>query len=151
MSRAFTANNITALISGLLFGAGLTVSTMVDPARVLGFLDVLGDWDPALAFVMLGGIAVYMPLYWVLVRNKNKALLGDYFHLPTKRKIDKPLLFGASIFGIGWGLTGICPGPGITNLSSGNLGIIAFLLSMLIGMLLASKYKSKTVENANDT
>lgn len=134
--------NVVALFAGLLFGAGLTISTMVDPARVIGFLDILGAWDPALAFVMLGGIAVYMPLYWLFIRNKNKALLGGPLHLPTKQEIDKPLILGASIFGIGWGITGICPGPAMTNLTSGDIGIFAFIVAMVIGMLIATKYKS---------
>ncbi|GAC25736.1 hypothetical protein GMES_3459 [Paraglaciecola mesophila KMM 241] len=135
--------NLVALLSGLLFGAGLTISTMVDPARVIAFLDVFGAWEPTLAFVMMGGISVYMPLYWAFVKPKNKTVFGGSLHLPTKTDIDKPLIFGALLFGIGWGISGICPGPALTNITSGDLGIYAFILSMVIGMISASKMSKK--------
>lgn len=137
-----TKQNFMALISGVLFSAGLTVSTMVDPARVIGFLDVLGAWDPALAFVMLGAIIVYMPLYWLVIRRKRTPLLGREFHLPSKIKIDGSLVIGAVIFGIGWGITGICPGPAIANISNGHFSIFIFILSMVVGMLVASKFNN---------
>lgn len=134
-----TKLNFMALFTGMLFSVGLTVSTMVDPARVIGFLDVLGAWDPALAFVMLGAIIVYMPLYWLLIRRKRNPLLSSEFHLPSKVKVDRSLVIGAITFGIGWGVTGICPGPAIANISKGNFSIFIFILSMVIGMLIASK------------
>ncbi|ABG40624.1 protein of unknown function DUF395, YeeE/YedE [Paraglaciecola sp. T6c] len=135
--------NLVALLSGILFGAGLTISTMVDPARVIGFLDVFGAWEPTLAFVMMGGISVYMPLYWAFVKPKNRTILGSSLHLPTKTDIDKPLIFGALLFGIGWGISGICPGPALTNITSGDMGIYAFILSMVVGMISASKMSKK--------
>jgi hypothetical protein len=134
-------HNLTALFAGLLFGAGLTISTMVDPARVLGFLDILGDWDPTLAFVMLGGIAAYLPGYHFLVKPRQTTLLSGPYHVPQKSNLDKPLIIGSSLFGIGWGLSGICPGPGLTNLSGGSPAIWIFVLCMLIGMLVTSKFK----------
>ena len=132
--------NLTAWLSGLLFGAGLTISTMVDPARVLAFLDVLGDWDPTLMFVMLGGTIVYLPGYHFLVKPREVTLIGGDFHLPQKSSLDKPLLIGSCLFGIGWGLSGICPGPGLANLTGGSYGIWGFVLSMLVGMLVTSKF-----------
>ncbi|MBA6287601.1 YeeE/YedE family protein [Colwellia sp. MB3u-4] len=134
-------HNLTALIAGLLFGAGLTISTMVDPARVLGFLDILGVWDPTLAFVMLGGIAVYLPGYHFLIKPRQSTLLAGDFHVPQKKGVDKPLIIGSTLFGIGWGLSGICPGPGLANLSGGLPAIWVFVLCMLLGMLVASKLK----------
>ncbi len=128
---------IFALISGVIFGAGLTVSTMVDPVKVLGFLDIAGNWDPTLAFVMGGGLAVYLPGYYLLVKPRGKTLFGDPCDLPTATKLDAKLILGASIFGVGWGLSGICPGPAITNLSSGNTQIYLFAGTMLVGMWLA--------------
>jgi uncharacterized membrane protein YedE/YeeE len=136
-------SNIVALVSGLLFGIGLTVSTMVDPARVIAFLDIFGKWDPTLAFVMLGGISVYVPVYWMFVKPKNRTILGGSLHLPTKTGVDKSLILGAVIFGIGWGISGICPGPGMTNMTSGDFTIYAYLVSMLIGMIGASKLSEK--------
>ncbi|QHJ10256.1 hypothetical protein FX988_00468 [Paraglaciecola mesophila] len=137
-----TKLNFMALFTGILLSVGLTVSTMVDPARVIGFLDILGAWDPALVFVMLGAIIVYMPLYWLLIPRKRKPLLGSEFHLPSKVKVDRFLVIGAVTFGIGWGVTGICPGPAIANISKGNFFIFIFILSMVVGMLVASKVNS---------
>jgi uncharacterized membrane protein YedE/YeeE len=134
-------HNLTALFVGLLFGAGLTISTMVDPARVLAFLDLFGAWDPTLAFVMLGGLAVYLPGYYFLIKPRQSSLLGDPFYVPQKKGVDKPLLIGSTLFGLGWGLSGICPGPGLVNLSGGLPAIWVFVLSMLLGMLVASKLK----------
>jgi len=133
--------NLTALFAGLLFGAGLTISTMVDPAIVLAFLDIFGAWNPTLIFVMVGGIAVYLPGYYFLVKPRQVTLNGGELHVPQKNSIDKPLIIGSSLFGMGWGLSGICPGPGLTNLSGGLPAIWIFVLCMLIGMLVASKFK----------
>lgn len=125
----------SGLICGLLFGIGLTISTKVDPARVLGFLDIFGQWDPTLAFVMAGGLAVYLPIFYLVVKPKQKTLFNEPCHIPTNTQIDKKLLTGAAIFGIGWGLRGICPGPALVNLSGGLTSIFAFVISMLIGMI----------------
>ncbi|GGW88748.1 YeeE/YedE family protein [Alteromonas halophila] len=126
---------LTALMSGLLIGAGLTISTMVDPKRVLGFLDILGNWDPTLIFVMGGALLVYMPVYQLYIKKHKTTLLSEPCQIPDNHKADKSLVVGAILFGIGWGLSGICPGPGLANLSGGNEKIFAFVLSMLIGML----------------
>ena len=127
--------SLTALIAGLLFGAGLTVSTMVDPLRVLAFLDVFGDWDPTLAFVMGGALAVYLPVYQFFIRPAGRTLFNEPCHLPDKKKLDAPLLGGAIMFGVGWGLSGICPGPGIANLTQGSVEIFVFITALLIGMI----------------
>jgi uncharacterized membrane protein YedE/YeeE len=134
-------HNLTALFVGLLFGAGLTISTMVDPARVLAFLDIFGAWDPTLAFVMVGGLAVYLPGYHFLIKPRQSSILGDPFYVPQEKIVDKPLLIGSTLFGLGWGLSGVCPGPGLVNLSGGLPGIWVFVLCMLIGMLVMSKLK----------
>lgn len=132
---------IIALIAGLLFGAGLTISTMVDPARVLGFLDVFGSWDPTLAFVMGGGLAVYLPIYQLVIKPRKRTVFNTPCHIPESNKIDARLVIGSILFGLGWGLSGICPGPGITNLSGAEHGILVFVITMLFGMMAASKVK----------
>lgn len=130
----------TALLSGLFFGSGLTISGMVDPTRVLGFLDILGDWDPTLAFVMAGGLSVYLPIYSVWIKPKQRTVFGESCHIPVNTEIDAKLVAGAALFGLGWGLSGICPGPAITNLSGGQSGMIVFVITMLIGMITAKKF-----------
>ncbi len=127
---------IIALISGLLFGAGLTMSQMVNPAKVLNFLDITGNWDPSLALVMGGALTVFGLGYFLLVKPRNKPLLEKQFFMPDNRVIDKPLFIGAVIFGLGWGLAGICPGPALANLSGRNVKIIGFIVAMLAGMQL---------------
>jgi uncharacterized membrane protein YedE/YeeE len=130
---------LSALLAGLLFGAGLTISGMVDPVRVLGFLDITGDWDPTLAFVMAGGLCVYIPIYYLLVKPRNLSLLGEGIQIPINTKLDKKLLIGSSIFGIGWGMSGICPGPAISSISGGQVGIVYFVITMLVGMMISTK------------
>ena len=128
---------LTALLAGMLFGGGLLLSGMTDPANVLGFLDVLGEWRPQLALVMAGAALVAAPaFYWV--RTRRRSLLGATVTLPDRAKIDPPLLVGASIFGVGWGLAGICPGPGIVLLASARPGAWLFMLAVSAGLLLAS-------------
>lgn len=129
---------IFALLAGLLFGLGLTISTMVDPARVLAFLDIFGDWDPTLAFVMGGGLAVYLPVFYFFIKPNKTTLFGEACSLPESTTIDTKLIVGSSLFGIGWGLSGICPGPALANLSGGLTGILLFVATMLIGMMLSS-------------
>ena len=102
---------IFSLLAGVIFGAGLTLSDMVNPARVLNFLDVAGSWDPTLIFVMAGGLAV-TTLGYKLILRRSSPVADDRFHLPTRRQIDLPLVGGAALFGVGWGLAGILPGPG---------------------------------------
>ncbi|MBU2712681.1 YeeE/YedE family protein [Zooshikella harenae] len=127
-------NKIVALCCGILFGIGLSVAQMVNPQKVLNFLDISGDWDPSLALVMVGALFVYALGYLLWVKPNNKPLLEEHFFLPTKKTIDKSLVVGSIIFGIGWGLSGICPGPALANLSGGDLKIVAFIGAMLVGM-----------------
>jgi uncharacterized membrane protein YedE/YeeE len=128
---------VAALISGLLFGAGLVVSQMVDPAKVLGFLDVAGIangmWDPSLAFVMGGALAVTAPGYRLVLR-RAAPLAAPAFQMPRRKDIDAALLAGAALFGIGWGLAGYCPGPAIAGLVFGRAETAVFVVAMLVGM-----------------
>ena len=130
--------NILTLISGLLFGFGLLLSGMADPAKVQNFLDLFGTWDPSLAFVMGGAIAVTMPGFWLVIR-RNKPFFNEVFHLPSRTDLDARLITGAAIFGVGWGLGGFCPGPAITALPLAAEGTLIFVATMLTGMA-ASKY-----------
>ena len=130
---------VTALLIGTLFGLGLSISEMINPARVIGFLDVAGRWDPTLMFVMGSALAVTLPAFAFILRRARPLLDGE-FHMPTKRDIDRPLLFGAAIFGIGWGLSGFCPGPALASLASGSPGVILFVLAMVAGQWLAARF-----------
>ncbi len=121
------------LLAGLLFGVGLVVSGMSDPAKVLNFLDVLGTWDPSLAFV-LGGASTTAWLGYRLVRRRERPVVLDAFQMPTRNDIDAPLLGGAALFGIGWGIGGFCPGPAWTALTLAAPGTLVFLPAMLVGM-----------------
>lgn len=126
---------VAALFSGLLFGAGLVISGMTVPANVVSFLDFAGAWNPSLAFVMGGAIAVHMPLYW-LIRKRKSPLFDSHFRVPTRRDMDWRLLAGAAVFGVGWGLGGFCPGPGLVSLASGAADPIIFVGAMTVGVVL---------------
>lgn len=132
-----------ALLSGVLFGAGMNISGMVDPANIFAFLDITGDWDPSLAFVMGGALLVFTPFYHFIIKPRNKTIDGNTFSLPTNTKIDRKLILGASIFGLGWGIGGICPGPAVASLGEGSVTIISFIASMLIGMKLVTLVSNK--------
>lgn len=121
--------------AGGLFGAGLLVSGMARPAKVIGFLDVR-HWDPSLAFVMIGAIAVHVVLLRVIVKNRRSPLFDTRFHLPTRKDIDLRLVAGAAIFGVGWGLGGFCPGPALVSLGAGVLPALVFVVAMAAGMWL---------------
>ncbi len=127
--------NVLALVVGLIFGLGLCLSGMVEPAKVTGFLDLAGLWDPSLAFVMGGAIAVAAPAFW-LARRRSAAWIGGAIDLPTTRAIDAPLVVGAAIFGIGWGLGGVCPAPGVVDVGFFSPGAAIFVVSMAAGMLI---------------
>lgn len=129
------ARLLSAFGIGLLFGLGLVISQMVDPAKVLAFLDVAGAWDPSLAFVMLGAVAVTAVGYRVVLARQDP-LLADRFQVPTRSDIDTELLLGSAIFGVGWGLGGFCPGPALTALGLGRWDVGLFVLAMLAGMAL---------------
>ena len=131
--RAF----VPALVAGVLFGAGLVLSDMINPARVLGFLDVFGNWDPALAFVM-GGAVLASGIGFLVSRRLRTPLFGDRFVIPENRLLDAQLIGGAALFGIGWGLVGFCPGPAVAGLVFGLWQSWLFVVAMIAGMLLHS-------------
>ena len=124
---------LTALLSGLIFGLGLMVSGMSNPAKVLGFLDIAGSWDPSLAFVMVGAIVV-ASLAFVIARRRKRSLLGLPMQLPTSTAITPRLILGSAAFGIGWGLAGFCPGPALVALGAGYPKAIGFVAAMVAGM-----------------
>ena len=128
-------NKIISLISGAIFGFGLTVSSMTNPAKVLGFLNLFGQWDPSLIFVMIGAIIVSSPFFFLL-KDKEKPLFAQSFLIPEIKKIDTKLIIGSSLFGIGWGSVGLCPGPAISSLALLNNYSLAFIASMLFGFVL---------------
>lgn len=125
---------LIALSAGTLFGVGLAYSGMADPARVQGFLDIFGRWDPTLAFVM-GGAVIAMAIAWIIQRRIEKPLADDSFSLPGTSRLDPKLAIGAVLFGAGWGISGLCPGPGIANLAINPLPALAFVAALLAGML----------------
>lgn len=126
---------LTALLAGLIFGIGLLLAGMANPAKVLGFLDLAGAWDPSLALVMLAAIAVaVLPFRWA--RRQRLTLLDAPMQLPDKRGLDRRLIGGSLLFGVGWGIAGICPGPALAILLSGHWQVLLFVLAMLAGMLL---------------
>jgi len=124
---------LLVFVAGLVFGLGLLLSGMADPAKVLGFLDLAGAWDPSLAFVMAGAIAVAAPAF-ALARRRAKALLGGPMQLPTATAIDRRLVLGSLTFGVGWGLAGFCPGPALVALGLGAPQAVVFVAAMLAGM-----------------
>jgi len=127
--------SLFALIAGLLFGIGLIVSGMSNPRKVLGFLDVTGPWDPSLAMVMIGAIAVGL-FAFTLAGRRSRSLLGSPMRLPAARDIDRRLVFGSALFGLGWGLVGFCPGPALVALGAGHVKALVFVVAMLAGMAL---------------
>lgn len=129
---------VAALAAGILFGSGLLLSGMTNPANVLAFLDVGGDWNPALALTMAGAIAVAAPAFLIL-RRRHLTLRGEFVVIADKAPIDRPLLAGAAIFGVGWGLSGICPGPGLVLLTGLTPAAFVFVGAMLAGMFLGMR------------
>ena len=132
--------NVSALICGVLFGLGLAISEMVNPAKVLGFLDVTGKWDPSLILVMAAGLVVTL-LTFRPILNQSRSLLDHQFHLPSRTNIDRQLLTGAAIFGIGWGLVGYCPGPAIASLAYGQMESVIFIAAMVAGLYGSRRYR----------
>ena len=120
--------------AGLIFGLGLLLSGMTDPSKVQAFLDLAGQWDPSLAFVMGGGVLMAM-LGFGIAKRKNKSLSGQVFHWPELRHVDRALILGSLIFGIGWGLAGFCPGPALVSMASGEVKAVVFVLAMLSGIV----------------
>lgn len=130
---------VISLCAGLLFGLGMAISGMVDPHKVIGFLDVAGNWDPSLAFVMGGALLVFVPAYQVLIKPRRKPVAAETFSISINKHIDRKLVSGAALFGLGWGLAGICPGPVVSSLGANNGQAWLFLLAMLTGMWVAEK------------
>ena len=131
-------NKLVSLFCGIIFGIGLVISQMINPAKVLGFLNLFGEWDPSLAFVMIGALIVSSPLFH-LFKNKEKPIFSSSFSISNKNEIDKELIFGSILFGAGWGLVGLCPGPAITSIALLNVSSAIFVVSMFIGFYIASK------------
>ena len=126
---------LISLIAGIIFGIGLVVSEMVNPAKVLAFLDLFGNWDPSLAFVMIGALIVSSPLFH-LIKNKDKHLLAEKFNYSKNKEINNKLIIGSALFGAGWGLGGLCPGPAISSIALLNVNSITFVFAMFIGFYL---------------
>ena len=124
---------LTSLLAGLVFGSGLILSGMANPVKVLGFLDLFGRWDPSLALVMGGAVAVFSVVFF-LVRRRTVSLLGAAMRLPVATHIDRRLVGGGLLFGVGWGIAGFCPGPALVALGMGEAKALVFVLAMLVGM-----------------
>ncbi|KNY33800.1 MULTISPECIES: YeeE/YedE family protein [unclassified Agrobacterium] len=143
MKNQAMARVMLALVAGTLFGFGLSLSGMVDPARVSGFLDLAsGHWDPSLMFVLGGAVSVAVPGV-LLSRFIGRPVLADDFSLPAKTRIDRPLILGSAIFGIGWGIAGFCPGPALSAFALGLLPVILFVCAMIAGMLAHDRLVAK--------
>jgi uncharacterized membrane protein YedE/YeeE len=124
---------------GVLFGWGLIISGMSNPQKVLGFLDLAGNWDPSLAFVMLGAVLVGLVGFYI-VSKRSQAFFGGALHIPTRRDITRPLIIGSLIFGAGWGIAGFCPGPALVALGAGHLKALVFVVAMLAGMEICERF-----------
>lgn len=133
---------LSTLLSGLLFGTGLTISGMVNPMKILNFLDISGPWDPTLIFVMGSGLVVTLLGYQIIFK-RNAPLFATSFRLPTSQDIDVKLLGGAALFGLGWGLTGFCPGPAIASVVFGKTESITFVIAMAAGMIVTRQIQNR--------
>lgn len=134
---------LIALLGGLLFGLGLALSNMMDPAKVLNFLDLTGQWDPSLMLVMGGAIAVTLPGFYLILKRPYP-LFEKKFYLPGSNAIDRNLVVGAALFGLGWALAGLCPGPAVAGLASAKGDIIAFVIAMLAGYRLMAMMQARS-------
>jgi uncharacterized membrane protein YedE/YeeE len=131
--------NITALLCGIIFGIGLSLAQMINPDKVLSFLDITGHWDPSLMFVMMGALAVTLISFkWILKRPMP--ILAERFHVPQKSSVDKPLLLGSAIFGMGWGMSGYCPGPAISGLGLLSLEPLLMVVSIYLGFFVHKRF-----------
>jgi uncharacterized membrane protein YedE/YeeE len=136
---------LNALLAGLIFGTGLIVSGMANPAKVLDFLDVAGNWDPSLAFVMAGAIAIGV-VGFTVARKLKHSLLGAPMSMPSATRVDRRLLAGSALFGAGWGLAGFCPGPALVSAGSGESKAILFVIAMLVGMKIFSLAEQRSTQ-----
>ena len=137
-------NKLISLISGIIFGIGLVISEMVNPAKVLGFLDLFGNWDPSLAFVMIGALVISSPLFHV-IKKREKPIFDAQFNYSNNKEINNKLIIGSALFGAGWGLGGLCPGPAISSSALININSITFVFAMFIGFYIVKFFNlSKT-------
>ena len=132
--------NVFSLTSGLIFGFGLAISSMINPVKIVGFLDITGNWDPSLAFVM-GGAVFVTALTFRLILKRPKPIFTDIFELPSKVSLDGKLITGAAIFGIGWAMSGLCPGPAISSIGLLDEKLLIFVCTLLIGSLIGKKWR----------
>jgi uncharacterized protein len=127
---------VSAFLLGIIFAVGLGVSGMTQPAKIIGFLDVTGNWDPSLLFVMVGAVGVTAATFpWIL--RRSRPLIEKDYRLPIRSAVDRPLVFGSSLFGIGWGLSGYCPGPALVSSVTGNEPVLVFVFAMISGLIAA--------------
>jgi uncharacterized membrane protein YedE/YeeE len=131
---------IGAFLGGVVFGIGLAIAGMTQPAKIVGFFDFFGSWDPSLAFVMLGATAVYAPIYRWATRTWQQPIWAPAFSLPTRRDIDWKLITGSAIFGVGWGLAGYCPGPAFTSVGARSAEALTFGAAMLVGVIVYQSF-----------
>lgn len=127
-----------SLLSGIIFGLGLTISGMINPQKVLGFLNLFGEWDPSLIFVMFGAIIIFAPMHFIFKR-KSRPIFAKEFQIIKNKNIDRNLLLGSGLFGAGWGLAGLCPGPAISSISFLNPNSLIFVLFMFVGFFIANR------------
>ncbi len=133
-------SKIISLVSGIVFGVGLVISEMINPEKVLGFLDLFGNWDPSLAFVMIGALIVSSPLFHI-IKNKKKPLFAEKFNYSNNKEVNNRLIVGSVLFGAGWGLGGLCPGPAISSIALININSITFVFAMFFGFYLVKFLK----------
>jgi len=133
-------SKIISLVSGIIFGVGLVISGMINPEKVLGFLDLFGNWDPSLAFVMIGALIVSSPLFHI-IKNKEKPLFAQKFNYSNNKEVNNRLIVGSALFGAGWGLGGLCPGPAISSIALININSITFVFAMFFGFCLVKFLK----------
>ena len=133
-------SKIISLVSGIVFGVGLVISEMINPEKVLGFLDLFGNWDPSLAFVMIGALIVSSPLFHI-IKNKEKPLFAKKFNYSNNKEVNNRLIVGSALFGAGWGLGGLCPGPAISSIALININSITFVFAMFFGFYLVKFLK----------
>ena len=133
-------SKIISLVSGIVFGVGLVISEMINPEKVLGFLDLFGNWDPSLAFVMIGALIVSSPLFHI-IKNKKKPLFAEKFNYLSNKEVNNRLIVGSALFGAGWGLGGLCPGPAISSIALLNINSITFVFAMFFGFYLVKFLK----------
>ena len=141
---------LAALGCGFVFGLGLAISGMMNPAKISGFLDVVGNWDPTLALVMGGALIVAIPAYRVILKQRRPFLSGG-FSLPVEEKLDAPLMWGSSLFGVGWGLVGFCPGPAVAAIVTGLPAVLGFVAAMIAGMALYAWLSGERIERKSSS